>query len=338
MKDVPPPSDAQLCWGILGTGRIAQRFADAMADSVSGSLRAIGSRTAEGARRFAETTGHWEIHRYGSYEELIAAADIDAVYIATPHPFHAVWAVRAAAAGKHVLCEKPAAMNAAQLEPVIREFRSRGLLFAEAFMYRCHPQTLRLVELLREGRIGRPQRMEGDFSFISPRDTAGRLWNAELGGGAILDVGCYPVSMCRLVAGIAEGKDFAEPTGFHGLGRRDLDTGVDVSASLLLHFPGELHAALHCAINARGRNELMIAGSEGRITLTSPWFCNGETHIETPDGKRETLPVIDERDLYSYEIDAFADSVSCGAPEMPAMTPADSLGNARVLDRWRGLF
>src|SRR6185295_8727388 len=142
----------------------------------------------------------------------LADRDIQAIYIATPHPHHAYWAIRAAAAGKHVLVEKPMALNAAQVMGVIEAAIEHDVFLMEAFMYRCHPQTKRLVELIRDERvIGDVRVIHATFSFHANFNTEGRIFSNALAGGGIMDVGCYPVSMSRLIAGAATGKDFADP-------------------------------------------------------------------------------------------------------------------------------
>src|SRR5688572_32176004 len=202
-----PPAGGRLNWGILGTGSIAGTFAEFLPASKTGNLLAVASRAPDRAARFAR---EWGVPRhYASYEALLADPDVRAVYVSTPHPQHKQWATRAAAAGKHVLCEKPLCLNHADAAAVIDAARAHGVFLMEAFMYRCHPQTRKLIDLLRGGAIGEVRAVHAAFSFRAPFDPASRLFNKALGGGGILDVGCYPVSMARLVAGVAAGADFA---------------------------------------------------------------------------------------------------------------------------------
>ncbi len=188
-----------LTWGILGTGRIARIFARGVAASVTGTVVAVGSRTREAAERFGEAFG--VPRRHGSYAALLADERVAAVYIATPHTAHAEWAIAALRAGKHVLCEKPLALNAAEAQAIVDAARRHDRFLMEALLYRCHAQTARLVELIREDAIGAVRLIQATFCFAAPADPPGRILNHALGGGGILDVGCYCASMARLIAG-----------------------------------------------------------------------------------------------------------------------------------------
>ena len=177
----------KLTWGILGTGTIAGTFAKGLQASETGKLLAVGSRTQEAANTFGE---RWNIsHRHGSYEALLANKDVQAIYISTPHPMHAEWAIKAAEAGKHVLCEKPIGLNAAEAMAIIEAARRNNVFLMEAFMYRCHPQTAQLVELIRSGTIGEVRVIQATFSFATTFNLEKSLLNNALGGGGILDVG-----------------------------------------------------------------------------------------------------------------------------------------------------
>src|ERR1700722_9820609 len=186
-----------LNWGIIGTGRIAHVFAEGIAGSQTGTLLAVGSRTQEAADTFGDI---WKVpRRYGSYEALLADDEVQAIYISTPHPLHAEWAIKAADAGKHILCEKPLALNHAEAMVVVDAAQRNNVFLMEAFMYRCHPQTAKLVELLRKKVIGDVRLIQTTFSFRSGYDLKSRLLNNALGGGGILDVGCYCTSGARLI-------------------------------------------------------------------------------------------------------------------------------------------
>src|SRR3954466_6670488 len=176
---------APLRWGILGTGRIASAFAAALAETDSGTLVAVASRDQATADRFGDKFG--VPHRHAAYELLLADPDVDAVYIATPHPHHAEWAIRTAEAGKHILCEKPLTLNQPTSMAVVDAARRNDVFLMEAFMYRCHPQTQELVALIRGGAIGEVRLIEATFSFRSGSAPDSRLYSNALGGGGILD-------------------------------------------------------------------------------------------------------------------------------------------------------
>lgn len=223
-------------WGILSTGHIAGVFAQGVAQSKTGSLEGVGSRSFKSAIQFARK--HKISKAYENYDALLRDPGIDAVYIATPHPFHAEWTLKAARAGKHILCEKPLAMNFPEARKVIQEVRRCGVFLMEAFLFRCHPQTEKLVELIRKKIIGEVRLIQAAFCFERPLDLKDRLFNRKLGGGAILDVGCYPVAMARLLAGRALGKSFADPLEVKGIAVAGTKSRVDEIALASLKFPG----------------------------------------------------------------------------------------------------
>lgn len=335
MTPLTPP----LRWGILATGRIAETFARAVAAiPKAGRVEAVGSRSSESALRFAKSHGIPKAH--SSYEALLADPDIQVVYIATPHAEHLHWGLKALAAGKHVLCEKPACMNLTQARELVAAAEARGLFFMEAFMYRCHPQTRRVLELLRSGLIGRIDLVQGAFSFNRPGDPAHRLWNKNLGGGGILDVGCYPVSWARLVAGVVEGKPFANPVQVTGTAQFHPELGVDVCAAATLSFASGMIAQVSCGIGLEQENVLRIYGQTGWLELSAPFVCEysgGPVNItlNRRGAKPEDLSIKIERDLYTYEVEAVADTLSKGLTECPFMPHADTLGNMTTLDQWR---
>lgn len=324
-----------LYWGILGTGSIAHRFAQALAQTTSGKLVAVGSRSQASALAFAEK--YEGVQPHGSYRELLADPEVQAVYISTPHPQHAESAIAAARAGKHILCEKPATMNAREAEAVIAEAKKHGVFFMEAFMYRCHPQTARIVEVIRSGVLGEIFQIEADFSFQTEYRPESRLFSRELGGGGILDVGCYCMSLARTIAGAAVGEPFANPSRLQASGKIDPTQHIDLLACALLEFPSGIVANLTAGLVVRKDNHVKVWGSQGKLTITLPWFAGGSGArliIENPGtSSREEINTEDPRDLYAYEIDLVAQYAHLG--EAPAMTPSDTLGNMQALDQWR---
>jgi predicted dehydrogenase/aryl-alcohol dehydrogenase-like predicted oxidoreductase len=327
-----------LRWGIIGTGSIARAFASALARSKTGTLHAAGSRTLDRAAAFAGEYG--APRSYGGYDELLADGEVDAVYISTPHPMHPEWAIRAAEAGKSVLCEKPLALNHSQAMTVVEAARRTGVFLMEAFMYRCHPQTARLVELVRDGAVGEVRVIQATFSFHADVPPEHRLANPELGGGGILDVGCYCVSLSRLIAGAARGQSFAEPIDVLGRGHIGA-TGVDDWAAATLRFPGDILAQLSTGVRLNQENVVRIFGSEGWILVPNPWIPAREGGVvqvvlHRYDGAEpETIEVVSDRWLYEIEADVVAANVANGQPPAPCMTWDDTLGNMQTLDRWR---
>ncbi|CAO3433316.1 aldo/keto reductase [Azospirillum doebereinerae] len=325
-----------LRWGILGTGAIARQFADALATCKRGRLVAVASR--QPADGLADGFGGVTVH--AGYAALLSDPEIDAVYVATPHPGHAEWAIRACEAGKHVLCEKPLAMNAPEAMVVADAAERAGVVAMEAFMYRGHPQTRRLIDLIASGVIGEVTLIQAAYGYHTDFAAGKRHFDPQLGGGAILDVGCYCVSMCRLIAGVAAGKPFAEPVEIQAQGHLG-PTGVDERATALLRFPGGLLAHMAVSITTVQDNSLRIYGTAGRIEVRSPWFCSGKTGgigtivLTSRSGAVETIEVETTDWLYALEADLFADAVATGAVPWPAPGPADTIGTMRVLDDWR---
>jgi len=327
----------KLAWGILGTGNIAKVFAHGVAGSRTGAVVAVGSRGHASAEAFG---GQFGIpNRHDSYEALLADPDVRAVYIATPHPLHAEWAIKAAEAGKHVLCEKPLTLNGAQAMAIVEAARRNDVFLMEAFMYRCHPQTARLVELIRAGAIGDVRVISATFSFDVGDDPTSRLLRNDLGGGGILDVGGYCVSMARLIAGAVGGTDGAEPIEVTACAHIGAASRVDEYAGASLLFPGGVLAQLTTGVRANGDNVVRIVGSRGSILVPEPWVPardGGTTKIIVQrHGEQAPQEIVVEtgEGLYALEADTVVAHID--ARQAPAMTWDDTLGNMKTLDRWR---
>ena len=320
-----------LRWGILGTGAIARKFAAELPHSQTGSLQAVGSRSASSAESFARdfpVKSH-----YGSYEALLQDPEVDAVYITTPHPWHATWAIAAAQAGKHILCEKPFTMNLAEAEAVIAAAREHDVFLMEAFMYRFHPRTRRIAELVEGGTIGTIKLIQASFGFAPIFKAESRLFNKALGGGGILDVGCYATSITRLVAGAAAGKPFENPIELQGMSLTG-ETEVDFVAMANLKFPNDLLAQISCGVGLRQANELVIFGDKGRITVPAFWVPPGPIHVlHYADDTSSVIETDSFAFRYALEADAVAESLA--ARQSPLMSWADTLGNMQTLDAWR---
>ncbi len=323
-------SSTKLNWGILGTGNIARRLAKAIRRTGTAKLVAVASREQARADAFARKFG--SATAYGSYDALLADPAVQAVYVALPHPFHLEWSLKAAETGKHILCEKPLCMNAGEAMLLADHARRHGVFLMEAFMYRCHPQTLRLVELIREGAIGKVTAIDASFGFASSNNPEDRLHNPALGGGAILDLGCYPMSLARLVAGVATGTAFAEPIQTKATAQLG-PTGVDEHTEALLVFPDNIVAHLAASLRSNLPNVACIHGTEGRIELPKPWFCRGLLRLVRGGDVKTVRTEGRWTDLYSYELNAVAKHLKDG--EAPQMSPKDSIGNLRAMDGWR---
>jgi predicted dehydrogenase len=332
-------NDSRLSWGILGTGRIAHVFAEGLAKSRTGQLVAAASRRQETANAFAQKFA--SIRAYDTYEKLLADPAVQAVYISAPHPFHAEWCIRAARAKKHILCEKPLTLNHTEALAVVEAAKSNGVFLMEAFMYRCHPQMARLVELIRGGAIGEVGLIKATFGFSRGFQAEHRLFKNELGGGSILDIGCYTMSISRLVAGAALGLPFANPTQIHGFAQLHPETQTDLYATATLQFPGGILAQLSSAVSLTLDTSLHVFGSAGSIYMKTPFNAGhggGESIIfltQGNSGKTEEIRVHTSEYLFALEADAVGDAVAEDKRESPYVTWEDTLGNMAALDAWR---
>jgi predicted dehydrogenase/aryl-alcohol dehydrogenase-like predicted oxidoreductase len=335
-------STQTLNWGILSTGKIARAFADGLNKSLTGKLVAVASRSLEPAQKFAADFAKDGVapKAFGSYQAMLDDPTVQAVYIATPHPMHAEWTVKAAQAGKHILVEKPIGSNHAEAMVMIEAAVEHNVTLMEAYMVRCAPQTKKLYELIRDKAIGELRVIDAPFSFHWPKpyDPTSRLLANDLAGGGILDVGGYTISMARLLAGAALGLPFAEPIEIQGMAVTG-QTGVDEWAVASLRFPGNILARCTCGVQCNQDNVLKLFGSEGQIIVPSPWVPAREGGTTTFTLKRydekdpQTITVDSPRQIYALEADAFAAGIPHG--RVPEMTPEDTLGNAKVMEEWR---
>lgn len=331
---------SKIRWGIIGPGSIAKAFFGGVNGSQHGVIAAIATRDPSKPNLATDFPGIRVVH---GYDALLADPEIDAVYIAVPHTGHAEWAIKAAQAGKHALVEKPFALSAHEISAVLHAHKKAGTFAGEAFMYRLHPQTAKLLELIKSGVIGEVRMIQSSFGFSMGKFQPGhRLFASDLAGGGILDVGGYPVSMSRLIAGAALGKPFADPIKVAGTAKLNAE-GTDDWAAAVLTFENGIVAQVSCAVMANLDNVLRIHGSDGRIEVPDFWFAGGDRTLGLgkidiiKNGVTETISVGEQRHVYSFEADAAAEAILAGRQELsaPGMSWDDSLGNARVLDKWR---
>lgn len=325
-------------WGILGTGKIARLLARALAESATGDLVAVASRSPDRAAGFASD---FQVDRaHGDYVGLLDDPDVEVVYVATHHPAHREWAMRAADAGKHVLCEKPLAVNHADAVGIVEAADRNGVFLMEAFAYRCHPQTHALVELLRDGAIGEVQMIDAVFGYDAGPQPTNYLLVRELAGGSILDVGCYTTSMSHLIARVAGGGSVAGALEVAGGAFIGPSSGVDHYAAATLTFEGGLVARVASSVQADLESSLRIYGSAGRIAVPSPWlpsrFGTRSTIIlERRGSETEEIEIELTADLYTIEVDAVGAFIEEGQRSPGVMPWEESLANMRTLDRWR---
>ncbi|MHB1035484.1 MAG: Gfo/Idh/MocA family protein [Pirellulales bacterium] len=328
-----------LNWGILGTGNITRQFAEGVVECRRGRVAAVGSRSPERARAFADQ--HNVPAAHGDYQALLADRDVEVVYNALPNSLHHEWTIKALRAGKHVLCEKPFASNLAESEEMFDVAGKAGLVLVEAFMYRSHPLTQAVLDVVRRGEIGELKVIRSSFCFRIRSVENNVRFRADLAGGALMDVGCYCIDFSRLFAG-------AEPASIAAVGHLTAG-GVDDVAAGSMRFPNGLVAEFCCGISVQADNTAFLCGSEGFVEIPVPWKPPAENAVfhvrRAKPAKSENLPpqavppydqtfVVNARmNLYGLEIDDFAAAVLDGAP--PRLTRNDTLGNMRVLDDLR---
>ncbi len=338
--------DRKLRWGILATGQIARAFVHAQRDTEHCEVVAVYSRTAEQAQAFTDENEAGK--PYADLDVFLADDQIDAVYVASPNPMHVEHTIRCLEAGKHVMCEKPIAINGYLAEAMFDTAAARGLLLMEAFKDRLYPQTAEVVQWIRDGLIGEVQLIEASFAFRLGENASpeGRLMNPALGGGGILDVGCYATNFVRLIAGAAIGKTFDDPSEVTGVGRISA-TGVDEIAQAGFRFDSGILATVTTGIQLAHANALTVYGTKGRVFTTNPWgneWYKGDSfalELQKPGmGSVETIRTSESTTPhapFTAEGDCFARAVLSGTHQVasPAMTPEDSLGLIQTLDRWR---
>jgi aryl-alcohol dehydrogenase-like predicted oxidoreductase/predicted dehydrogenase len=331
-------------WAVLGPGSIARRFASQLPDSAEGVLAGVGSSSPQRARGFAEEFGLGPDGVVGSYDEVLSSDAVDGVYVSTVHTGHAWLAIAALRAGKHVLCEKPLAPNHGTAMAMVDEARRSGRVLLEAFMYRFHPQTRQVLSLVADGVIGEVCHVDASFtSDVATR--TGRLFDEDLAGGGILDIGCYPVSFARLVAAAAEASADDVPGSAarapsvppvlsgHGVVG---PTGVDEWATAHLTLDQGMTATVRTGVRIKDPQTATITGSRGVIRLEDPWVLGDSQQIvvDVVDRGRQEIEV-PAASPYALEADAVVRAARAGAGEVDELPLEWSLTQARTLDDWR---
>jgi predicted dehydrogenase len=308
-----------LRWGLLGTALINRRLIPAMRAARRSELVAVASRDGERAAGYAREWGIATAH--SSYDALLRDRSVDAVYVPVPNSLHVEWTLRALDAGKHVLCEKPLALTAEDVDRVAAVARARSLVAAEAFMYRHEPLIARVVELVHGGAIGRPWLMASGFTFMQSRMPDVRL-DPSLGGGSLWDIGCYAVSAVRLVAGHEPAMGFGVATM--------TERGVDDAFSGVLEFTGGLAATVHCSFRAEYRTWLEITGADGVLRVDNPFRPRQREPIVIQRADHTSHIVVDgSPELFVRQIEDFVGAALDGRP--PAVSLAETRGNTAAL-------
>ncbi|MEW5979255.1 MAG: Gfo/Idh/MocA family oxidoreductase [Acidobacteriota bacterium] len=316
-------ANRQVKWGVLGAAKIARAVAPAICDSQVAEAYAVASRARAKARSFAAEFGFGR--SYSRYEALLADPAIEAVYIPLPNWLHAEWTIKSLKAGKHVLCEKPIGLNAAECRKMIAASRTSNRLLMEAFMYRFHPQTCRLLQILDSGAIGQVRVVRASFGFTLAENSKNVRLQERAGGGCLMDVGCYCVNLARTVFG-------GEPIAVRGSSSKGNRSPVDTMFAGILEFPGGGMALFNSSFCTALDTSVEIVGSRGRIQLPVPWKPGAKTaefFVES-DGTRRRVAVRNGGGIYHLEIDHFSRCIL--GNQQPHLTLEDTLNNMIVID------
>ncbi|KAI8993589.1 hypothetical protein BDB01DRAFT_832381 [Pilobolus umbonatus] len=304
-----------LNWGIIGTGNIAHQFAEGLKYSEYGRLAAVGSRTFLNAEGFGLQYGIEPDHCFGTYHELLQCSRVNIVYISTPHPQHFDIAIAAAKAHKNLLIEKPMAMTEKQVQMILDITHQHNVFVMEAYMYRCHPLTIKLLELINTGVIGDIKKISASFSFDGRSlGKESRLWRNELGGGALMDIGGYPLSFCRLVAGVVDSDEMVE---IKAVGHIQPDTKVDEWTKACIQFKGGIAAELYVSISTEGDCSVKVIGSKGELRVAHLWRPDippsDTVEIEHIQNGTHRIPIpLKTVNIYTIEADAVAHAILDG--------------------------
>jgi predicted dehydrogenase len=310
-------------WGIVGTGVIATAFARDLRFVPTAEIVAVGSRAIDTARAFAE---RFDIKRsYGSYDDLLADDNVQVIYVATPHAHHYATARSALESGKHVLCEKPFTLDQAQADEIITVARSHGLFLMEAMWTRFLPHMRRIREFIAAGAIGDIRLITADFGARFEPDAAHRLFNPDLGGGALLDLGIYPLSLSSMLLGPPQAvQAFATPAF----------TGVDASTTVLLTHGNGAHSVLACTVEADTSCTAVISGTHGRIEIDAPFYAPTSFTLSGPSGN-ERFSFAEDSIGLSYEAEEVGRCLRAGLLESPMMPLDETSAIMRTVDAIR---
>ena len=334
-------------WGIIGLGNIALKFADAFKNVKNAKLIGISSTDNNKLEFFKKNFQINENRCFNKYEDLLKCEDIDIIYIALPNSLHCEWIIKSTDNGKNVLVEKPATMNSSEMKDVKVLFNEKNLFFAEAFMYLYHPQILKTIDLIKEDVIGKLVSIESFFGIdlltkknifgFKKRkkiDSSNRLFNKDLGGGAILDLGCYPLSFSVLIARLTANFNYENIKVL----KKKLDfieTGVDIDSYAEIDFGNNFKSYMGASFTKNLGKTTKIKGTTGEIVLEDTW--HGDTSLIRIFGQNsKKIKINSYNNIYSHEIEVLSKCLleNKKEPDFPGLTINDSLENMKILDRW----
>ena len=329
-----------ISWGIIGLGSMANRFAISINEVENAKLLGIASQNVDRLNNFGKQYNIENKFRFNSYDEILNCNEINSIYISTLNNTHAEIIIKAAKAKKNILCEKPVTTSYSDTVKVFDTLNKSNVFFLEAIAYRTHPQTQFVINKIIEGEIGEVENIDSTFGFSHRKlDPQSRLFDPKLGGGAILDVGCYPVSFSSLIANIKEKEDgrLVEPE-FMDVSGSLCSTGVEECAYATLKFSNKITARIGTAIRLSMKNQTLIEGTKGSILINSPWLPDIKSLVEIKKNKEYYKSFVNAtKSIFANQIHVVSQLIIDGKKggEFPAMTWKSSINNMRVLDRWK---
>jgi predicted dehydrogenase len=337
----------QVNWGIIGLGNIAEKFAEAFKFSENAKLVAIASLNQKKINKFKYKFQIEDKHCFSKYEKLLSCNDVDIVYIALPHSLHYEWIVKCIEKRKRILVEKPATINFSQIKDIQNKLSNKNLLFSEGFMYRYHPQIIKLIELIKENIIGKIISMESFFGMdiLTKKNLFGfkkqkkmnkenRLYNKELGGGTILDLGCYPVSFSQFIASLIPGINLNN-VDLLNVKKEIGETGVDIDSYVELEFDKKFRSKIGASFTKNLGKESKIIGEKGEILIVDTWY-GGDGLIKIKGQKDYKIEIKSCENIFAHEIENLSYSVLEDKKESnyPGMTLEETLLNMKILEKW----
>ena len=341
----------QVRWGIIGLGNIALKFAEGFQYTKNAKLFAISSRSESKLMTFKNKFKIDDNYCFSNYENLLECKDLDIIYIALPHSLHYRWVMKSIEKGKNILVEKPATLNFSQMENIKNNLKDKNIFFSEALMYRYHPQISKVIDLIKNKVIGNLVSMESFFGFDAIRkkkifgiklnklkkkpNRNNRLYNKELGGGAILDLGCYPVSFSILIASLISKFDFIKTKVLNK--KKEIGpTGVDMNSFAELDFENNFRSTIGVSFTQNLGNKTKIIGTKGELILEDTWSPTNISSIQINGENKKVIEIKCHNNIYSYEIDILSRCIleNKKEPNFPGMTINETLENMRILDKW----
>ena len=337
----------QINWGIIGLGNIALKFADGFKNLNNAKLIGIASKSNEKLQKFKHQFNIEKNFCFNDYESLLKSQDIDIVYIALPNSLHCEWILKSIEKEKKVLCEKPATVNFSQINKIKNKVLKKNILFAEAFMYRYHPQTTKVIELINDDIIGQPISVESYFgvNLLTRKSFFGftkkkkinkesRIYNKELGGGAILDLGCYPTSFSLLISSLVPDINYHQVEVLN-IKKEIGPTGVDIDSYAELNFSNKLLTKIGASFSKDLGKKTKIIGENGELEIENTWHGDPSL-INIKSKKNYQIKVEARQNIFSYEIEQLSQSLieNKQKPNFPGMNLDDTIVNMKILEKW----